>query len=52
MREKKIGGRFESFRAKNLLYNMLSCLYNALNGPYILVRTRKITKRYEIPIVT
>ena len=52
MREKKIGERAERFRAKNLLYNMLSCLYNALTGPYMLLKTRKITKRYEIPIVT
>ena len=48
MREKKKSGKTESFHAKSLLRRKLS-LYRFLIEAYILLRTREITKMYEVP---
>ena len=50
MRERKTGGRAESFRAQNLLHKVIPP-YKALTEPYILLRSREITKMYELPII-
>ena len=50
MRERKTGKRAESFHAQNLLHKVM-ILYKALTEPYILLRTREITKMYELPII-
>ena len=48
MRERKTGRRAESFRAQNLLHKVI-VVYKALTEPYILLKTREITKMYEQP---
>ena len=47
MREKKKSGKTESFRAKSLLHQKFSV--QSLTEVYILLRTREITKMYEVP---
>ena len=47
MRERRTGGRVESFCAQNLLHKVI-VVYKALTEPYILLRTREITKMYEL----
>ena len=48
MREIKTGGRVESFRAPKIIASN-DPLYKTLTEPYILLRTREITKMYELP---
>ena len=47
MREKKKSGKNKSFGAKSLLDQ--SCYVQVLIEAYILLRTREITKMYEVP---
>ena len=47
MREKKKSGKVESFHAKSLLHQ--SCSIQVLTEAYIQLRTREITKMYEVP---
>ena len=48
MREKKKSGKKnESFHAKSLLHQ--SCFIQVLTEAYILLKTREITKMYEVP---
>ena len=46
MREKKKSGKNESFHAKSLLHQ--SCFVQVLIEAYILLRTKEITKMYEV----